>query len=167
MMKRLLMLLALATALSLSAGFAAAAEPEAAKEKPQAQKQQPIYGSQLMTRQERTEYRAKMRAAKTAEEREQIRNEHHEQMKARAKERGITLPDKPPARGRGMGRSGRMGNCEGMGAGGGMGTGCPGMEPGAGMGSGCSGTGPCGGMGAGGNMGPGGGGMEMEGKPGR
>jgi len=30
-----------------------------------------IYGSQLMTRKERAEHRAKMRAAKTAEEREQ------------------------------------------------------------------------------------------------
>jgi flagellar biosynthesis/type III secretory pathway protein FliH len=65
-----------------------------------------IYGSQLMTQQERSEYRARMRAAKTQEEREQIRKEHHEQMKARAKEKGVTLPDEPPARGRGMGPGG-------------------------------------------------------------
>jgi len=63
---------------------------------------QDIYGSQLMTVQERNEHRAKMRAAKTEQERERIRAEHHEQMKVRAKERGVTLPDVPPA-GRGPG----------------------------------------------------------------
>jgi hypothetical protein len=75
--------------------------------------QDQVYGSQLMTQQERSEYGARMRAAKTAEEREQIRKEHHEQMKARAKEKGVTLPDEPPARGMGGG----------MGSGGGMGGG--------------------------------------------
>ncbi len=77
-----------------------------------------IYGSQLMTQQERNEYRTRMRAAKTAEEREQIRKEHHEQMKTRAKEKGVTLPDEPPARGMG----------------GGMGPGGGGMGPGMGGG---------------------------------
>lgn len=69
-----------------------------------------IYGSQLMTRQERMEHRAKLRAAKSAEEREQIRKEHHEQMQQRAKEKGVTLPDMPamPAGG-GMGPKGGMG----------------------------------------------------------
>ena len=62
-----------------------------------------------MTRQERIEFRAKMRSAKTAEERERIRAEHHEQMMVRAKERGVTLPDEPPARGGGMGPGGGMG----------------------------------------------------------
>lgn len=103
MMKRPLMLPVLATALSLSTGFALAADQTPAQEKAQAQKQEPVYGSQLMTQQERTEHRAKMRAAKTAEEREQIRKEHHEAMKERAKVRGVTLPDEPPARGGGMG----------------------------------------------------------------
>src|SRR5574343_705722 len=71
----------------------------------------PIYGSQLMSNQERVEHRNKMRSAKTAEEREQVRLQHHEQMQLRAKEQGVTLPDTPPARGGGMGR--------GMGPGGG------------------------------------------------
>jgi hypothetical protein len=66
---------------------------------------QDIYGSQLMTAQERDAHRAKMRAAKTEQERERIRAEHHEQMKVRAKERGVTLPDVPPA-GRGPGGGG-------------------------------------------------------------
>jgi hypothetical protein len=74
----------------------------------------PVYGSQIMTQQERIEHRNKMRAAKTLEEREQVRADHHRQMVERAKERGVTLPDEPPARG-GMGPGG------GMGLGGGMG----------------------------------------------
>ena len=85
-----------------------------------------------MTNQERIEHRNKLRAAKTAEEREQIRLQHHEQMQLRAKEQGVTLPDDPPVRGGGQGRR--------MGPGGGMG----GMGPGGGMGG-------MGGMGPGGN----------------
>ena len=80
---------------------------------------EPIYGSQLMTNQERMEHRTKMNAAKTTQEREQVRMEHHEQMQLRAKERGMTLPDTPPARGAGM----RQGMGPGGGMGGGMGAG--------------------------------------------
>ncbi len=72
-----------------------------------------IYGWKLMTTEEREAYRERMRAAKTMEEREQIRKEHHEEMKKRAKEKGVTLPDEPPPRGMG----------KGMGPGGGMGGG--------------------------------------------
>jgi hypothetical protein len=85
-----------------------------------------VYGSQLMTQEERNAYRDRMRAAKTEQEREQIRKEHHEQMKVRAKEKGVTLPDEPPARGRGMG--------PGKGMGPGMGPGGGGMGPGMGNG---------------------------------
>lgn len=63
----------------------------------QIQSQQRIYGSQLMTPQERMNYRQRMRQAKTVEECNQIRAEHHKQMQERAKARGITLPDMPPA----------------------------------------------------------------------
>jgi hypothetical protein len=63
-----------------------------------------IYGYQLMTEQERNTYRERMRNAATAEERNRIRAEHHEQMKMRAKERGMKIPDEPPA------RPGHMGN---------------------------------------------------------
>ena len=68
-----------------------------------------IYGYQIMTPQERSEFRAKIRAAKTVEERERIRMEHHKQMVERAKKKGITLPDQPPAKSRsggGMGPGG-------------------------------------------------------------
>lgn len=84
-----------------------------------------VYGSQLMTPEERRAYHDKMRAAKTPQAREQLRREHHAEMQARAKERGVTLPDEPPARsGRGMGM---------------------GMRPGSGSGPGCSaGTAGCG-----------------------
>lgn len=81
----------------------------------QTQKQETIYGSQLMTQKERREYRLKMREAKTAEQREQIRAEHHKQMQERAKERGMKLPDSPPAQGMHQGM--------GPGGGGGMGPG--------------------------------------------
>ena len=92
-----------------------------------------IYGSQLMTRQERNEYRARMRAAASAEERESIRAEHHERMKERAQARGMTLPDQPRA-GRGPGGASAGG---GMGpGGGGMGPGGGGMGPGGGAGGG-------------------------------
>ncbi len=73
----------------------------------QVQDQDRIFGSQLMAQEERMAYSSRMRAAKTQEERERIRAEHHEQMKMRAKERGVTLPDEPPARGGGMGGSPR------------------------------------------------------------
>lgn len=62
-----------------------------------------IYGYQMMTQQERNEYRNRMRTATTVEARQQIRTEHHAQMVARAKERGVKLPAEPPA---GMGPRG-------------------------------------------------------------
>ncbi len=119
MKKRTLMVSALATALYLSAGLALADDQERARERVQTQEQ--IYGSQLMTEEERTAQRDKMRAAKTAEEREQIRDEHHERMDERARERGVALPDEPSARGSGMGSGTRSGS--GAGSGGGMGRG--------------------------------------------
>jgi len=58
-----------------------------------------------MTPEERTAYMEKMHAAKTEEERQRLRAEHHQEMQARAKDKGITLPDQMPRRqhGRGMG----------------------------------------------------------------
>ena len=62
-MNRTLIVSILAAALCLTTGAS------------QAQPQEQIYGSQIMTQQERNEYRAKMRAANTVEERERIRAE--------------------------------------------------------------------------------------------
>jgi len=123
-MVKTLWLLPLAAGIAVASAVAVAEEP--AKPQVQTRQQEQIYGSQMMTREERTAYRASMRAAKTPEEREKIRAAHHEQMKARAKEKGVTLPDVPPARGGGMGPGG-------MGPGGGM------MGPGGGMGGGSRG----------------------------
>ncbi|MBK5914031.1 hypothetical protein [Rhodocyclus purpureus] len=124
---RLLVSLFLGGSFALAnAGEAAAPPPAAAK--PAAT---PIYGSQLMTAQERSEYRSRMRSAKSAEEREKVRLEHHEAMKARAAERGVTLPDAPPPQGMGQGKGpgGGMGPGRGMGMGPGMGAGGTGSAP--------------------------------------
>jgi hypothetical protein len=56
--------------------------------------QMQIYGSQLMTEQERAEHRERVWSAKNREERHIILAEHHRRMQERAKERGIKLP--PP-----------------------------------------------------------------------
>lgn len=133
MLKKTMGLSALFAALLLVSGGAVAADAA----------QQPIYGSQLMTEQERTVYRARMWAAENDEARAAIRAEHHEQMRARAQERGLTLPEVAPERGPGMG--------PGMGPGRGMGPG-PAFGPGRGPGPG-RGMGP--GQGVGPRMGPG------------
>lgn len=62
-----------------------------------------VYGWQLMTEQEREEHRNKMRTLQTEKEREAYRQEHHERMEKRAKERGVTLPSEPAPRGTGPG----------------------------------------------------------------
>jgi len=93
---------ALTGVLALLSGLAIAAEQE---QIPQQQQEQ-VYGRELMTEQERNAQRSKMRAAKTAEEREKIRTEQHERMKDRAKKSGKTLSDKPPVRGSGKGAGG-------------------------------------------------------------
>jgi len=84
------------------AAMAAAAPLALQADDTNGQAAQTVLGRQLMTEQEQLEQRARMRTAKTEEEREQIRAEHHELMQERAQERGLTLPDQPMARG-GMG----------------------------------------------------------------
>ena len=110
MKKQLMLVWASAGIILLAAGIAMAEEQAGIREQPQSQvqtqPQEQVYGSQLMTPQERRTHRSKMRAAKTAEEREQIRKEQHERMKERAKERGVTLPDEPLMGGAGMGPGG-------------------------------------------------------------
>lgn len=88
------------------------------------QDRETIYGSQLMSAQERAEYRKQMRELRTAEEREQFRREHHERMQERARDKGVQLPAEPPAQ---AGRGLQPGNSPGTGprasAGGGAGAG--------------------------------------------
>lgn len=85
----------------------------------QAQAQVQVYGSQLMTAAERTEYQAKMRTLKTDKERDAFRLDHHTKMTARAAERGITLPSTPP----GVGAGPKSNTGLGVGTGSGMGAG--------------------------------------------
>lgn len=80
-----------------------------------AMEEEPIYGSQLMTQQERQLHRQKMQAAKTPEERARIRQENHEKMRLRAKEQGIDLPDNAPTEPGEMNQQNRPGS--GMGSG--------------------------------------------------
>ncbi len=62
------------------------------------------YGSQLMTPQERAEHRATLRNQATEAERNAYRQQHHDAMQARARERGVQLPDTPHAQGGGANR---------------------------------------------------------------
>ena len=139
MLRKTMGLSALLAALLVASGGALAADAA----------QEPIFGSQLMTEQERTVHRARMWAAENDEARNAIRAEHHEQMRARAQERGVSLPEVPPARGAGMGQGRGMGQGPALGPGRGAG---PGAGPGAGQGRG---MGPGQGMGPGRGMGPG------------
>jgi outer membrane biogenesis lipoprotein LolB len=113
MFKKPLLISAMASSLLLACNLGFAADPPM-----QSQAQEQIYGSQLMSAQERTEYQARMRATKTNEEREQIRAQHHKEMQVRARQQGVTLPAEPPAHGMGGGM-GPGGGAGGMGSGGG------------------------------------------------
>ena len=55
-----------------------------------------IYGSELMTHEEREQYRARMRGAQTAEDEARVRDDHFGAMQKRARQRGAKLPDPPP-----------------------------------------------------------------------
>jgi len=118
-MKRTLIYVAvLAALLPAMATVAYAADQDRLQTQDQIQDKQ-IYGSQLMTQQERNQYRARMQAAKTEQEREKIRQQHHEEMQVRARERGVTLPAEPPPHGMGGGMGpGYGGGPGGMGPGG-------------------------------------------------
>jgi hypothetical protein len=120
MQKSLLATSLLATTWLFAWGSALAADSQSAQQKARIQQEvqirqtERIYGSQLMSEQERTEHRSRMRAAKSAEALEQVRLEHHEKMKLRAEERGLTLPDEPPVSG-GRGYCGAAGRpCGGL-----------------------------------------------------
>jgi len=118
MKKSILAIVIGSTLLTAGSGLAVAADQEQQRDQTRDQaREQVIYGYQLMTQQEREQYQAQMRNAKTAEERERLRNEHHERMQARAKERGVMLPDTPPKRGGGMNQGNGMGPGSGMGGG--------------------------------------------------
>ena len=107
------------TAFAEEEGAGKAAAPVAeAPETPQVPPQgETIFGQHMMTQQEMADHRARMHAAKTPEEREKIRQQHHQQMVERAKQRGISLPEQPlgPPAGAGQGMGMGMGMGRGMG----------------------------------------------------
>ena len=103
MKRNILVFITLLGVFLLPAGFAMAADPLPAQAMTGTQGKEQIYGSQLMSQEERTEYHAKMRSAKSDEERKLLREKHHQDMQERAKSRDVTLPVEPPARGGGMG----------------------------------------------------------------
>jgi Na+-translocating ferredoxin:NAD+ oxidoreductase RnfG subunit len=122
--KIIVTMIAGAVVMSASPLWAATQDMTKQKIQTQTKDQERIYGSQLMTEQERNEYRERMRSTKTEQEREKIRAEHHERMVARAKERGVKIPDEPPVKGGGMGAGRGMGpGAGGKGYGGGTGAG--------------------------------------------
>jgi len=93
------LVLSLSMALGVSAQAADQAQSRDQAKIPQqtqTQGSERVYGYDLMTEKERTEYQDRMRAAKTNQERETLRLEHHKQMEARAKAQGKTLHDVQP-----------------------------------------------------------------------
>ena len=83
---------ALAGAILATSGLALARGPWAAN-------QGNTVGWQMMTSAERTEHQIKMRSFKTYDECKAYQQEHHTQMEARAKEKGVTLPAMGPGYG--------------------------------------------------------------------
>jgi hypothetical protein len=83
-----------------------------------------------MSNAERSEYQSKMRSLKTDKDRDAFRLDHHEKMKVRAAEKGITLPVVPSGSGPGT----KTGT--GIGTGVGAGQGWPANSSGGGKGAG-------------------------------
>jgi len=92
-MNRLLPALLLAA--TASAGIVA--DENGLRKQVESQSQGVLFATPLLSEAEQASYRAKIRAAPDASERERIRAAHYELMKARAKERGHALPDSRPA----------------------------------------------------------------------
>ena len=74
-----------------------------------------VYGWQLMSEQERNEYRTKIQNMNTKKEQERYRLEHHRKMEQRAKQQGVTLPSAPKDRSLQMEGSGNRGQGGGRG----------------------------------------------------
>jgi len=82
------------------------------------EKPAPIPGRQMMSEQERDQYRTAMQALQTEEERAALRKSHQKAMQSRAREQGVELRDGAGPRGRE--RMGAAGNNEQRGRGRGL-----------------------------------------------
>ena len=116
----------LATSLSAAGLVWLAASGALPQDAPNAQEEKtPIMGKQLMTQEERDQYRIAMRALKTEEERAAMRARHHQDMLERAREQGVEISELPgPGEGRrgaGPRGEGRAARGEGRGQGRGRG----------------------------------------------
>lgn len=96
-MRRGVMLAALAFALS---ALPAAGQESGSGGAPAPVKREMIPGSELMTSQEREQYRQRIRAAKTPETEQNVRDDHYRRMQERARLRGLRLPDRGEPAGR-------------------------------------------------------------------
>jgi len=96
-------LLATGTIAALLGGAGAWAETAAPESTPPAATKSAGAPVQLLTAEERDQFRKEMANAKTAEERAKVREQHRTLIEQRAKEKGVTLPPQ------GMGPYGRMG----------------------------------------------------------
>lgn len=67
-----------------------------------AQDEEQVFGRQLMTQEELQEHRRTMQSFDMPEARQTYREEHHQRMLERARERGVTLPEEPGMQGKGM-----------------------------------------------------------------
>ena len=101
-----------AGAVGLTATMVNAAEPVNAPV--QMQQTHDIYGSQLMTAEEREVYRAQMRNLTAPKDREDFRLEHHKLMQERAAAKGVALPNEMPMPAGGQGMTPGAANPNGM-----------------------------------------------------
>lgn len=87
--------LLIAVASSTVAATVSAMEPgpQAQASGPSADRARPNHRAQLLTPEERTQLRERMKAAKTPEERAALRKEMHAAVEQRAREKGVTLPE--------------------------------------------------------------------------
>jgi len=118
--KMLLVGMLLLPFISLAAEKAATPATPAVPAVPAADKE-PIFGSQLMTQEERLQFRNQMQNATSVEEREKIRIQHRELMLERAKAQGVTLSDTPMMMRNGAGKGPGMNNGSSSGSGQGKG----------------------------------------------
>ena len=118
--KMLLVGMSLLPFISLAAEKAATPATPAVPAVPAADKE-PIFGSQLMTQEERLQFRNQMQNATSVEEREKIRIQHRELMLERAKAQGVILSDTPMMMRNGAGKGPGMNNGPSSGSGQGKG----------------------------------------------
>lgn len=74
------------------------APDEAKQAENQVQAQKQIYGSELMSEQERNQYRERIRNAENRQEAEQIEAQHRHEMQIRAKNKGVQIEEPVMAR---------------------------------------------------------------------